>query len=121
MDKTSSKTTNRKLWPCRVSALILFITFLIVSLDVYAQSNNRSKQINQKATSNSNRTPAQRNKTKRQVLDFEDQLVEGDVNRSELLILLQRKRYNFGRLIKLREDFLPEMRRSESNINIGSQ
>ena len=61
------------------------------------------------------------NKAKRQVIDFEDQLVEGDVNKSELLLLLQKKRYNFGRLIKLREDFLPEMRRSEANVKIGGQ
>jgi hypothetical protein len=49
---------------------------------------------------------------KRTVINFEDELVEGDVNKPELSYLLQKKQFNFGKLIKLRENFLPEMRKT---------
>ena len=60
-------------------------------------------------------------KAKTQVIDFEDQLVEGDVSRSELLLLLQKKEYNLGRLIQLRENFLPELRRAQQDVTSGSK
>lgn len=88
-----------------VNLLMFFVVTLSLQSHIYAQSKGGKKS----------------GKAKRQVIDFEDQLVEGEVSKSELLLLLQKKRYNFGRLIKLREDFLPEMRRSESNIKIGSK
>ena len=83
-----------KFWSLFIS--LVFLMSLLFSFDAFAQKNNR--------------------KSKKQVLDFEDQLVEGEVNRSELLFLLQKKRYNLGRLIQLREDFLPEMRRGRQKI-----
>jgi hypothetical protein len=53
---------------------------------------------------------------KRTTINFEDQLVEGDVKKPELFFLLQKRQFNFGRLIKLRENFLPEMRRSSEEF-----
>ena len=52
-------------------------------------------------------------------IDFEDELVEGEVKKPELFYLLQKKQFNFKRLIKLREDFLPEMRRDADEIRRG--
>jgi hypothetical protein len=52
-------------------------------------------------------------------IDFEDELVEGEVKKPELFYLLQKKQFNFKRLIKLREDFLPEMRRDGYTIRRG--
>lgn len=49
-------------------------------------------------------------------IDFEDELVEGELKKPELFYLLQKKQFNFKRLIKLREDFLPEMRRDGDEI-----
>jgi hypothetical protein len=49
-------------------------------------------------------------------IDFEDELVEGELKKPELFYLLQKKQFNFKRLIKLREDFLPEMRRDADEI-----
>jgi hypothetical protein len=49
-------------------------------------------------------------------VNFEDQLIEGEVKRPELMSILQKKQYNFGRLIKLRENFLPEMRKTTEAI-----
>lgn len=46
---------------------------------------------------------------KKHTLNFEDELIEGDVQKPDLLYLLERKNFNFKKLIKLRENFLPEM------------
>lgn len=56
---------------------------------------------------------------KRTTVDFEDELIEGEVKKPELFYLLQKKQFNFKRLIKLRNDFLPEMRRSAEEIRRG--
>lgn len=56
---------------------------------------------------------------KKTSIDFEDELVEGEVKKPELFYLLQKKQFNFKRLIKLREDFLPEMRRDAYTIRRG--
>lgn len=56
---------------------------------------------------------------KTQTVDFEDELIQGELNKPELFYLLQQKQFNFKRLIKLREDFLPEMRRTAEDIKRG--
>ena len=54
-------------------------------------------------------------------IDFEDELVEGEVKKPELFYLLQKKQFNYKRLIKLRENFLPEMRRDAEEMRQGSR
>ena len=46
---------------------------------------------------------------KKHTLNFEDELIEGGVQKPELMYLLQRKNFNFKKLIRLRENFIPEM------------
>jgi hypothetical protein len=53
---------------------------------------------------------------KKTTIDFEDELVEGELKKPELFYLLQKKQFNFKRLIKLRENFMPEMRRDADEI-----
>ena len=53
---------------------------------------------------------------KRTNVDFEDQLVQGEVKKPELFYLLQKKQFNFGKLIKLRENFVPEMSKTAEDI-----
>ena len=53
---------------------------------------------------------------KKTKIDFEDELIEGELKKPELFYLLQKKQFNFKRLIKLREDFLPEMRRDADEV-----
>ncbi len=53
---------------------------------------------------------------KKTSIDFEDELVEGELKKPELFYLLQKKQFNFKRLIKLRENFKPEMRRTSEDI-----
>lgn len=55
-------------------------------------------------------------KTRKATLNFEDELVEGGTQKPELFYLFQKKNFNFGRLIKLRQNFLPEMRQTSEDI-----
>ncbi len=65
---------------------------------------------------------AQDKERKRTSINFEDELVEGQVQKPELMYLLQKKQFNFKRLIKLRQNFLPEMRRTAEDIQpVGSE
>lgn len=55
-------------------------------------------------------------KGKKTTIDFEDQLIEGSRQKPELFYLLQNKDFNYKRLIRLREDFLPELRKSGEDV-----
>lgn len=54
---------------------------------------------------------------RKQTLSFEDELVQGSTQKPELFFLFQKKNFNYKRLIRLRENFLPEMRRSTEDIH----
>ena len=62
------------------------------------------------------RAADEKGEKKRTKIDFEDELVEGELKKPELFYLLQKKQFNFKRLIKLREDFIPEMRRDGDEV-----
>lgn len=53
---------------------------------------------------------------KKQSIDFEDELVVGTAQTPEAFHLFQKKNFNYKRLITLRENFIPEMRRSAEDI-----
>ena len=53
---------------------------------------------------------------KKNVVNFDDQLVEGQTQKPELFYLLQQKNANFKRLIRLRENFIPEMKSTAEEI-----
>ncbi len=55
-------------------------------------------------------------KERKATLSFEDELVEGATTKPELFYLFQKKNFNYKRLIKLRENFLPEMRSNTEDI-----
>ncbi len=55
-------------------------------------------------------------KERRATLNFEDELVEGATQKPELFYLFQKKNFNYRRLIKLRENFLPEMRKTAEDV-----
>lgn len=56
---------------------------------------------------------------KRTNINFEDQLIRGEVQKPELFYIMQKKQFNFGRLIKLRENFLPEMKKTSEVVPRG--
>lgn len=64
---------------------------------------------------------SQAEEKRKATIDFEDELVEGELKKPELFYLLQKKQFNYKRLIKLRENFLPEMRRDAEEMRTVGQ
>lgn len=83
--------------------LILLVTFILLHLLVIAAYAEEAK------------------KSKKTTLNFEDELVEGEYKSPDLFYILQKKQFNFGRLIKLRENFVPEMRKNSEDIKVGGK
>ena len=81
---------------------IWFMAFLAIftfsSLNLHAQDKPAEKPERKKA------------------LSFEDELVEGSTQKPELFYLFQKKNFNYKRLIKLRENFQPEMRKTSEDL-----
>ena len=63
----------------------------------------------------------QDDKSKRTTINFEDQLIKGQNQKPDLLYLLQKKKFNYKRLIRLRENFLPEMRETATEVRESSK
>jgi hypothetical protein len=93
----------------RTSKFLTLTFFVIFLLSVSAQN-----VVAQEAPAGG-KAPAPKDK-KSTKIDFEDELVEGELKKPELFYLLQKKQFNFKRLIRLREDFLPEMRRDADEV-----
>lgn len=55
-------------------------------------------------------------KSKKASITFDDELVEGSTQKPDLFYILQKKNFNYKKLIKLRENFLPEMRSTSEDI-----
>jgi hypothetical protein len=53
---------------------------------------------------------------KRTVIDFNDVTVEGELTRPEGSYVLNRNRSRFESVVKLREDFNPELQKSADNL-----
>jgi hypothetical protein len=53
---------------------------------------------------------------KKQTLNFEDELIEGTAQKPDLFYMFQKNNFRFKKLIKLRENFLPEMARNAEDI-----
>ena len=54
-------------------------------------------------------------------LNFEDELIQGDVSSPDLLFILKSKNANYGRLLKLRDHFLPELNDTKYDILRGTK
>ncbi len=56
---------------------------------------------------------------KRTTIDFEDELIQGEAQKPELFYLLQKKQFNYKKMIRLRENFLPEMRKTSEDVEMS--
>ena len=79
--------------------LFLIFTLVLMKTFVFAQAQNAAAK-----------------PSKKQTLNFEDELVEGSAQKPDLFYLFQRKDVSQGRLIKLRQNFLPEMRKTIEDV-----
>lgn len=89
-------------------AVFVFVLFSVFAADVWAQ--NSSADVKNSATAVGTK------KEKKTALNFEDELVDGQTTKPELFYLFQKKNFNYKRLIRLRENFLPEMRKTSEDI-----
>ncbi|WP_374029727.1 hypothetical protein [Bdellovibrio bacteriovorus] len=86
------------------------ITILLAMISAFEVSFAQS------STTTTTTTTTTTRKERKATLSFEDELVEGSTQKPELFYLFQKKNFNYKRLIKLRENFLPEMRRTAEDI-----
>jgi hypothetical protein len=89
------------------------ITIIVFSFFLFSHLVNAQAQSENEAGATSAKTPKQ---PKVYNLDFEDELVEGGVQKPDLFYLIQRKNFNFRKLVRLRENFLPEMRETSDHL-----
>ena len=90
----------------------LIILVALVGVCDLSQAQVTARQ----STTTTTTTTTTSKKERKATLNFEDELVEGGTQKPELFYLFQKKNFNYKRLIKLRENFLPEMRRSAEDI-----
>ncbi len=90
-------------------ALVIF-----ASVNLHAQTVI-DKQVNQNNAEEQAKVEANK-KDKKQSLNFEDELIEGTALRPDLFSMFQKNNFKFKKLIKLRENFLPEMARNAEDI-----
>ncbi len=99
------------------SVFFVFLFAIIFSKQVSAQGTAAPDSAPQApAPSADTKAKQNPNKNKKTTIDFEDQLIEGSRQKPELFYLLQNKDFNYKRLIRLREDFLPELRKSSEDV-----
>lgn len=105
-----------------LSFLKIFILLCVIATPLYSFAQDDEENNSEEAPPPPPRpkTKAPKNlKQKRVEVNFEDQLIKGEVQKPELFYLLQKKQFNFSKLIKLRENFLPEMKKTADDIPRG--
>ncbi|MES3036553.1 MAG: hypothetical protein V4736_01480 [Bdellovibrionota bacterium] len=103
-----------------LSLSLLALVFVLFSGTAKAQSDEISQAESGMPTMNTTTTATTKKtskvKERKAILNFEDELVEGSTSKPELFYLFQKKNFNYNRLIKLRENFLPEMRTTTEHV-----
>jgi hypothetical protein len=90
---------------CKITLILLFCVQIRAQTVIDAQVNQTASTLEQD------------NKTeKKQTINFEDELIEGTAQKPDLFYMFQKNNFKFKKLIKLRENFLPEMARSKEDI-----
>jgi hypothetical protein len=96
--------------------LLIILVLLGVTFRLDLAFSESTSMMNSSSASNENNRETGIKKERRTELNFEDELVEGSTQKPELFYLFQKKNFNYKRLIKLRENFLPEMRKSTEDV-----
>jgi hypothetical protein len=111
-------------WEGYIFTFLLAFTLMLNANFAIAQESEDSSEsvpspISESASTQTVKKTKRSAKNKRTEVNFEDQLIKGEVQKPELFYLLQKKQFNFGKLIKLRENFLPEMRKTAEDVPRG--
>jgi len=98
-------------WFCKLTLILIFCVRLHAETAIDAQVKQNTQAVEK--TDNKE----QSNKVeKKQSLNFEDELIEGTAQKPDLFYMFQKNNFRFKKLIKLRENFLPEMARNAEDI-----
>ena len=60
---------------------------------------------------------AQKSKKKVYTVDFEDEFIEGHIKNPNIFHLFNKQHLEYDKLIDLKKDFLPEMRRTAGELD----
>jgi hypothetical protein len=96
--------------------IVLTFYFFGISSQSIAQNSAQNQASSQTAASAQVSATNNAKVPRKQTLNFEDELVQGSAQKPDLFYLFQRKDMNQGRLIKLRQNFLPEMRKTAEDV-----
>ncbi len=83
--------------------LIAFYFIFTMMISSIVEAQNKSQSSNKQ-------------KMRRQEITFEDELVQGGTQKPELFYLLQKRNFNYGKLIKMRDNFIPEMEQTAKGL-----
>lgn len=117
-----SKDFNMMSGMSLLKSLMVALSAMLIAVSSFAQDDEGlgSEAADEApAAASSEKSAAPQNqvqKGKRTTIDFEDELVEGKTKNPELFYLLQKRQFNYKRLIRLRENFLPEMRKTSEEM-----
>ncbi|MGZ3690212.1 MAG: hypothetical protein ACXVAX_01840 [Pseudobdellovibrio sp.] len=95
---------------------LTLVIFAAVNLHAQTAIDNQVNQNDAEAANAQTATTDANKKEKKQSLNFEDELIEGSAMRPDLFSIFQKNNFKFKKLIKLRENFLPEMARNAEDI-----
>lgn len=122
-----NKTDKKKVY-LRYFYVLIFISIIVnivLGEIVKAQTNSEGSSAatvsgvnaggGSSTASGSGSSPSSKSK-KTHVLNFEDELVRGSSQKPELFYLFQKKNFNYKRLIRLRENFIPEMKKTSEDL-----
>lgn len=94
--------------------LLKYSTYLIFPIFLYGLIS--FAQADATSDSQVSSAEAEAKLKKKHSLNFEDELVEGTAQKPDLFYIFEKKNFNYKRLIRLRENFIPEMRRASEDI-----
>ena len=98
-------------WICKLTLIFFFCVKVHAETPIDAQVKQTTAAVEQQTNKE------QTTKTeKKQTLNFEDELIEGTAQKPDLFYMFQKNNFRFKKLIKLRENFLPEMARNAEDI-----
>lgn len=116
-DSSTSRFASKASIMTRVLKPLALAVLMLVLTSTFAFAQEAKKPAAPAASSNSGGSGAAKGEPKKTTVNFEDQLIEGQTQKPELFYLLQQRNTNFKRLIKLRENFLPEMRKTAEDFS----
>ncbi len=99
-----------------ITSRITRVTLAIVTCSLFAFGAFAQEKSAEKSQEKGAAAAAKGGGSKKTTINFEDQLIEGQAQKHELFYLLQQRNNNFKRLIRLRENFLPEMRKTSEDV-----